>query len=289
MRALLFLLALAGVDGPSARWSLSVPSVQVGEPFELVLSNTEEARVLAHSSPEPALELDGSWAVLEERSRPWSRTFVVLSLEPGRRELPRGALSASAIQFGLEWTPEALVLDVAPALAANENAPRPMRGLRALPAREVPSRAHWAWLGLCGVLAAASLGLVLWLRAARAGRRAESVAPDPLERLERLGASLARAEGDALVAGHHELAGLVRERATCERSFGAALTDEECLAHLATSARVSPEERDRCARLFSRLARVRFGGERPSSFAVDEALREARSVLLAFRSPGGVS
>jgi hypothetical protein len=298
------LVGLALADVPSARWSVAPSAVQVGEPFELVLTCVENAPASALAGAEPALELDATWAVLEERARPWERTFLLVSLEPGRREIPRGALAAHAIARGLDWAPESLLLDVAPALAAGEDAPRPMRGLRTLPAREVSASLPWTWIGLGAILTGSAIGLVLWRSAARRGGRAASPASDPLDRLERLGAELARAEGDALIVGHHELAGLLRagspgneaprggaarNGAAREPARGTALTDEEWMAQLEASGRVPQAERDRCARLLAELARVRFGGERPSSFAVDDAIREARALLLALRSAGATT
>lgn len=270
--------------------SLEPRRVEVGEPATITLVASHEA---GRDVRVGELALDDTWVLLETHApvalpdpdddgRAVTRaSWVVASLEPGRRALPEIDVElgeARAPRRAAVAVPE---LEVAGALAEGEDAPRPPRGFREVgplpePASPVP------WLSGLGALVVGLAALAVVRRRRRAPRAAP--APTPLERLAELErAPLASA--DDVRAVHFALTRLAREavdaRAHRER---AGLTDDEWLA--AARGDVPAERRPELERLLAAAAEVKYGGGAPTEWAVRELLQDARRVLESLADPG---
>lgn len=289
--SLLTLVTLLALEG-GARWRVEPAAVEVGEPFELVLE-LEHGRTQAASALAPAeLVLDDSWLVLERRA-PRSeaageglRTLLawrIASLEPGERNLAE-ALAGFAFGEGVTriQAGEARVV-VRGVLAEGEDAPRPLTGFAGeLGPAPGAARSRLA-LGLALAALVAGAGLAAW---ARARRRRAPRAPQ-LDSSERLRELAARAAAGAARDGCYDLTRLLREHVDRLRQKPrAALTDPEWLAELAAAPDVPRAALADLERVFARAERVKYAGESPSLWALEELFGEARRALAAWPGAG---
>lgn len=266
-------------DGAPAAAVLTIePSqVEVGEPLELML---ELGEVAAFEAGTP--DVDDSWVVLSESSEPTSGgvrfIWTVASLEPGDRLL--GLVPGD----DLADAPEPVRVRVRSVLGENEIEPRPIRGLPENFGRALAPASERSPLVL--VLAGVLIGAVLVLLGAlvrRRLRKPESV-PAELGRLGRLD-ELTRSQADATTR-HHVWAQLVREGVDARTDRPrAALVDEEWLAEVAREPSLDADLHARVAATLATCARVRFGGEAPSSYAMAETERQVRGILDELEGP----
>jgi len=294
--------ALVALAEASARWRCEPANVAVGEPFALVLELQHDPRSsaleLVHGEP----AFDESWVVLERRPARVSERgdgatttvieWSVASLEPGERDL---AGPLAGVAFADEVTSigvGAAHLAVAGVLAADEDAPRPLREFPEGFVKGVDSGAssalRWLWIG-SAVLVAAALAVCLVRR-----RRSASTAsaPTPLERL----AALERAAKDGgAPEGCFALTRLLREAADRLASRPReGLTDQEWLAGLAAAHELPAGVQEDLAEVLERASRLKYAGEVPTPWALGELFAGARATLEALGSartvapaPGG--
>ena len=279
-------------DPPSARWEVL--------PSELAIGQPARARLVVEHVPAQrpdlgALELalDDSWLVLDPGApvtvagpagRATSeRTWTFFSLEPGAREWPALRVPLAGGQE-LEVAPVSLA--VSGELAQGEDAPRPMPGFHAIDERAGPLRpAHWLVVALALTLLAAG-----FVARRRRGRRAGSAppAPGPLERL----AGLRPADWTAAGAASDYafgLSGLLHEvAARGVEGLARGASDEELVAWLRERGGRSAGDLDALAALFERCAAIKYGGERPTRFALDDLARGGEELLARLAAePGG--
>jgi len=280
----------------SARFRCEPTSVQVGEPFTLVLELEHPVGTSVFELGSAALELDGSWVVLDGRreapvAAPDSgrlvtrRLWRVVSLEPGQRTLADVVSALVADERVGSVNAAAANVEVNGLLGPEEDAPRPLLGFPAGFGRGpqvVMSPLRRAALGLAVLLWA----LLLVLAWRRWWRRRTPVAarPDWTADLERLSSD--RAEGAvAARAQHYELTRILR-RATDAR-LGVrreGLTDGEWLEVIQASGRISAQVSRDMGQVFDRAEVVKYAGAAPSSWAVEETFDEARRTLAGVSS-----
>lgn len=282
--AALLALPLALADA-SARWRVEPATVEVGEPFRLVLE-LEHAADESPAALAPAeLVLSDSWLVLgreETRSevradgRTSTLAWRVVSLEPGERSLAED-LSGFAFGAGVARIQVGgALVSVASALAEGEDAPRPLTGFEG-ELGPAPEAGGFPWAISAGALVVlAALLTFFWLR-----RRRARGAPAPEATLEeRLAALQARAGAGEGREGCYALTRLLREHTDRFRKKDrAALTDEEWLAEVAASLEVPKGAVEELGGVFERAARVKYAGEEPSPWALEETFARARRAL----------
>lgn len=283
-------LAWLALEG-SATWRCEPPSVEVGQPFELVLELRHDPGTPALALFDGAPQLDDSWVlfgrhdVLElERGEDGVTSRVswsLASLEPGERDL---AESLSTVAFGTDVSAirvGAAQVAVRGLLAEGEDAPRGLRlfppgfldGEDGAPRRPSP----WWWLTTLVPLAAFAWWLARRRRAPAAGR--------PKDDLERLDELARRAAEEDAADGCYGLTRLLREAGDRGRVSRAGLTDEEWLEAVRASRAVPPPAVEGLERVFARSARVKYGGERVTAWALDELFGEARHTLRTLAAP----
>jgi hypothetical protein len=168
---------------------------------------------------------------------------------------------------------------VAGVLAPDEDAPRPLRGFPegfAGPLEAARDGRALPWvLGGLALVVLAAVGALAWRRR----RRVPAPAPTPLERLRALEEARA-ASGERC----YELTRLLRaagdERTRTPR---AALTDEEWLAAVHASLEIPRGVVTQLEAVFARAARVKYAGEAPTDWALQETFAAARGALEALR------
>ena len=136
-------------------------------------------------------------------------------------------------------------------------------------------------LGLAGLAA-----LALWLRKRSGAARAEGARPaTPLQRLAAIEPRGLSDPGE-VQAAYFQITAAVREGIDARlgadragRTGRAGLTDDEWVAALAESDSLSAEDLDLLADLLGSCAAVKYGGARPTHWAVEEVLGRARSFL----------
>lgn len=276
-------------DEARARWLCEPGSVEVGEPFRLVLEVEHPAAwsgaELVAGTPEP----DESWAILgsaETVSEPADdgsvrtrRTWRMVSLEPGVRGL--GAMLA-AVKL-----PERLTrievgsahVSVRGVLAEGEDEPRQMRQFpEGFGEFDESAGSRWL-LPALGLLALAAVGgLVLW----RLRKRPRSATAAPLGPLERLGELERASQG---TGGREECYGLTRLLREVGDGLRArergGLTDEEWLAEVKASFDVPRGAVEALEEVFARTTRVKYGAEQPTPWAMQETFARARTACEA--------
>jgi hypothetical protein len=175
-------------------------------------------------------------------------------------------------------------------LAPGEDAPRPLRefpdGFAA--EEELRAAAGWGtWLALGAALLAAGAGAYLWRR-----RRSGRAVPRSASVLERLAALERESASGASSAGCYELTRLLRTAGDelCRKSRGG-LTDEEWLAEVAATFAVPRAALGDLTAAFERAARVKYAGEAPTPWAMQETFQRARAALAVLApdapAPGG--
>jgi len=258
----------------------------IGQPLEVVLEldHAPGAGLLKGGT---ALDLDASWIVLEgpdvialqgsggihTRVR-WS----VMSLESGARALPDLDLM---LADGAALMVEGAVLSIDAELGAEEDVPRPLPTPQGVAERVGPLRlAHVGWM-LFALLLAAAWGV--WLRKRR-GVAPEAHAQGEWARFivlrefaTKVGKDAARKPGGAQDVSA-ELAALLRSaaqhRVTVLRPGQA---DGEWLELMRDEGEVALA--DELTPLLNKCELIRFGGLRPTHFALDELLQSSEDVL----------
>jgi hypothetical protein len=279
----------------SARWSCEPDAVRVGEPFMLVLELEHDAGLGLRALLPRDLTLDESWVVLDSAplasaSLPGGRArtraaWHVASLEPGERSLAE-PLAGVALGEGVAriQVGDARV-QVLGLLAEGEDVPRPLRGFP----EGFAGATSGSGGGLSRALVAAGLGLgvlvgvayALWQR--RRAQLGAAPAPSPLERLRALEAEAAERSRERC----YELTRLLRQAGDeLTRKPRGALTDEEWLAAVRTSLEIPRGIVDELALVFERAARVKYAGEVPTDWALQETFAKARGALEALRGSG---
>jgi hypothetical protein len=281
------------VQGPASLHAWCEPSeVRIGEPFVLYLNveHPDEQRVLLDLPEAGAEETFGdAWVLLEprrvlrlplanepERSLTQAR-WRLFALEPGEHELVSvGAdcLLAGAVQ---RLEPQPAALRVHGELAEGEDLARPPLSFREAPVLAGAPRRSLL-LGLAALLLL--LGARWWLGALRRLLRrrpgqALQAPPTPLERLAAVDPAREGGEREAYVV----LSRCLREALDGEggeRLDG--LTDEEWLLARRERNGLAPERLLRVAELLATSERVKYGAERPTRWAIEQALKEARSL-----------
>lgn len=246
----------------------------------------------ASATVEGALRPGPEWAVLEGPV-PVVDADVPAAERPGLQlrwtlmGLEAGELRAPSISFDVGGE-EPLAVEPARvtltgALGADEDAPRALRGFRAV--EEEPAGDADLALLLGAALAVAALGaLALALtRRRRPQALAEAPTVDLLARIDGLDAAARPAETMG------ELAPLLRRAVDEARGVHrGALTDGEWAAALESDAQLDEARRTDLGALVRELSVARFGGARPSSFAAREAQERASGHVRALRSLGAL-
>jgi hypothetical protein len=285
LAALTLTLALAA--DASARWRVepATGEVEVGEPFRLVLEVEHEPGTSAAELVPGELALSDAWLLLgreEVRSvaigaRQRSLfTWSLAALEPGERalgeELAGFVLGPAVTRIQAGETR----VQVRSVLAEGEDAPRPLAGFEGeLGAAPEGSAFPWALVSGLALVVAVLFGW-WWARRRRARARPAPL-PSPEERLAELAARAAAGEGRE---GCYALTRFLREHTDRRRQRDrAALTDEEWLAELAGAPELPKSALDELGGVFERAARVKYAGEEPSPWALEETFAGARRAL----------
>ncbi len=281
-------LLLSGLAGDVvARLRAEPAQVEVGQPAAWVLEIEHPAGASVHL-PEGDPLPDDSWVLLEPRrvvrgsgERSTTRaTWRVMSLEPGKRKLPPIQIEVEEAGVTRKVEVEAGELDVRPALAEGEDAPRPIRSFRPPPEGAAGRTKGPVLLAL--VLIAAVAGFLLWRRARR--KPAPASAPTALDRLAEL-ERLAAEDPDRARVVVYALSRLLR--GTVDAFFHedrAALVDADWAALLELDERVPLGVRTAAARILSDAERVKYALQVPTRFALEEMLADARNALEALAS-----
>lgn len=275
--------------------TISPPQGAIGQPFEVVLE-LDHALGAGLAKGGPDWDLDASWVVLagpevitmagsggtHTRVR-WS----VMSLESGARALPGLDL---VLADGVSLKVEGAALAIGAELGAEEDAPRPLPALQRVVERAGPLRlAHLGWALLALVLAAV---WGLWLRkrrglASEAHTQGEWARFMALRELAlRVGKDTANEPGGTQDVSA-ELAALLRSAAQHRVSvLRPGQADGEWLARMRGEGETSLA--DELKPLLETCEQIRFGGLRPTHFALDELLQSSEEVLvhLAPDAPG---
>jgi hypothetical protein len=267
----------------------------VGEPIRVICDVPHAAGGGAWAR-EPELDPADPWVFLdaarEELGAEATRlTWRLLALDPERPTPPElgYALRADAGADARSVAVAAPAVELAGELAAGEDAPRPLIGLRELPARfDAPPAGTPARMLLSAAFALVVLllGASVWVRRRRAlAARGRADRATPAERI----AALAAAEMPGK-ARHYELTRLVRQ-ALDERAGKrhAGWTDAELADALAADAelrgKLGDAACDAAAELLRRAAPAKYAGALPTDFAVRETFELAQRAFAAEARP----
>lgn len=295
---LLALVALSAAgasqaDG-GARFEPRPAEAAVGQPIEYVLALEHGADAelsLGEGDPfaapagtsAPALEPEGPPRVERrplERAADGTRrvrtSFVwsVRALEGGRHAPASATLLVreKGAERALRVEPGAV--SIAGSLGEGEDAPQPPTAHP--PAPRWPSAGRGILVGALLVVLGA-LAALAWALRRRRRRAGATPAPSAEERLAALEPRVR--EGGETGALARELVLLVRGE--LDRALGvarSAASDEEWLAALG-EAPLAPDEREAARALLVSLEAARYGGARPTRFALEEALAKARRLV----------
>ncbi len=283
-------LACLVMQGPSL--VLEPAEVQVGEPVcvSVDIDHPVAAGPLKESLD---LHLDDQWVLLAGPSievgvvEGGHRTQViwsVMALEAGTQKI---AGLEVAMRGGGSQSLRGAELRVVSSLAPEEDAPRPLPDLRGSPERLGPLRAsHWGLLAL-----GALVGGALWSVIRGRRSRVDGMPPlNPRQRFIELRQRIQDPSGTSSLPGEWsgDLAGTLRLAVEQGSSLGshrstAGLSDEEWLAVLSEGGGRSLAES--LEPVLSACARIRFGAERPTRFAVDELLQASAQVIDSLGDP----
>ncbi len=280
----------ASASAVAAHLAAMPERAQIGEPVTLVLT-VERPSALAVEPPPIEPGVRGAWMFVEtlasRRGVPADRAGFVVDTTSWRAFALEGgaALPALAVKWtemGVERTAVAELpgtVSVAHALAEGEDAPRPPKGFREpIDWTGGGSRLELAAAVLAGLIV---IGIVAWFVRRRSRRTAP---PSRFSARAQLAAIEARPRDDAAAArtALYDLTRLVRGAVdTHVGEERAALTDEEWVRWVAGETRVPEGVRSGVRRLLERAERIKYAGETPTRFAVDEALADARAILEA--------
>ena len=275
------LLTLAPAQDASeliTRFSVDPTSVAIGQPIQCSLE-VEHAPNERVQLPLDSLSIDDTWVVLSDprierdqtqRLVTTRFTWEIFSLDAGEREVPAPvAYRADGAALNTQGTRITVQSDLLP----QEDAPRPFASFHDV---EGTGRVQsWHWL----VLLVAFGGLGFWRFTRRPRTQAEEVQPSPTQQL-----AVLQVEADAASARNRdlifEIARLARsavdERQSTDRS---GLTDEEWLAQQKADGALPAEVLNGLETLLAGSERVKYAGEAPTRFAVEESLKSARELI----------
>ena len=269
----------------SARLTAEPARAEIGEPVVWTLS-IDATKATKITLPEKDPLPDGSWVLIEPRTIERSSgadpehvvtrvRWSVISLEAGERALPKIEIELGSGADKHKLAAEAGTLHVASALADKEDSARAEHGF--LPPREsTPLGRAWGWIVVGGLV----LLIAAWIVAR--GRRKKHVvasAPVPLERLRALESAAAESPERARETVYG-LSRLLRDSVDrWSQSERAGLTDEDWSRSIAADERVPLGVRSAAGRILAAAERVKYAGQVPTRFAIDELLRDARAVL----------
>jgi hypothetical protein len=269
-----------------ARLRAEPAEVQVGEPCRLVLEVERPAGAtvrLPDVDPVP----DDSWVVLDgrklERSEPTRlvASWRVMSLEAGERNLATLSVDEVTPEGTRKVEVQADPLRVLPALAAGEDAPRPMRAFRDAPPNAAAGRGRLVLAGLAALVAAA-VAIALWRRAKR--RKAPVAEPTALDRLLVLEKRVADDPNSARGIVY-DLSRLLRGSVDAFLAEDeASLVDAEWAARIEADERVPLGVRRSAAKLLHDSEKIKYALHAPTRFALQEMLASARNALEALQS-----
>jgi hypothetical protein len=275
--------------------TISPPQGAIGQPLEVVLE-LDHARGAGLARGGPEWELDGSWVVLEgpevtavagsgglhTRVR-WS----VMSLESGERALPGLNL---VLADGAALTVNGVALAIGADLGEEEDAPRPMPVLQGVVERAGPVRLeHLGW-GILALVLAMVGGL--WLRKRRGLASTAHVQGEWARFMALREVATQAGKGSANRQGgvqdvSAELASLLRSAAQHRVAvLRPGQADGEWLARMRGEGETALA--DELTPLLHTCEQIRFGGLRPTRFALEELLQSSEEVLshLAPDAPG---
>ncbi len=204
--------------------------------------------------------------------------WELMGLEAGELETPEVRFQIGDQEpFGVA----PVSIELAGALGAAEDAPRPLAGFRDVEEAE-GGDADLALAAVALLMLAACFPLVARFR------RGRGVAAAPVDQEADLLEQIEAMDPAAAPAAVMGALGPLLRRAVDEarRDDQGSLTDSEWVESLEGVAGVTPERSAALSRLVGELGRVRYGGARPSSFAAREAVAEA---LEHIRALGGAS
>ena len=247
---------------------VSAEEAQIGEPIQCTV-DLSELEGVALSFEDEVFNPGSSWVLLEapmiERAGAGQVTlsWSLFALDAEAGELPVPLVSAVGEPVSL-LAPSVMVLA---ALADGEDEPRAARGFHS-PALESSSSSSEIWLLITGIVALVLFAL--W----RLRREPTKELVSELSLSARLKQLRSEADGDtAVLAGvHRELAHLLRT-AYGDNSEG--WSDEEWVE----MAELSEEQRVSLRGILSACSEVKYGGARPTRFAVEETIDRASALL----------
>lgn len=277
-----FMLAALSQGAPVARWELGSANAAVGEALSATL-------VVEHGSGQRAtlaadwLATDYSWLELEPArldatssatQTRWRVRFA--SLEAGERELPRVQVELVELdgkKSNVETAPANARF--APVLFEGEDVAREPRDFRA--AESDAASATWPWLLAGGLAIAAFAGFVGWKLRGRA--KPAPSGPSAEARLGQLGTRKLDDAG-AVRELYYELTALVRSELDARTGESrSACTDEEWVVRVAGT--LDAESLRALDELIANARSAKYGGARPTEWAVREDLLRAEKVLHA--------
>ncbi len=286
-----------------ARFALSPVEVEVGEPFQLNLLVDHPSAVGVFDLQLKPLELDPSWVLLDA-SRDTAKAssdepgrsvttwhWRIVSLEPGERRLLPELTSLVEDERVGAVDLSSTSIQVHSVLAESEDQPRALRGL---PAgfgdwtEEAPNAWQRAWPILLG-LGLSALAAWLWRRLRKPAMARGEELLVPLAELEVLRAQPVLQAAD-LRQRHFDLTRLVRRGVDEKLGVSrAGLTDDEWLSAVEggllgyqSLADLLPELRD----FLGAAEAVKYAGEQPSEWALEETHKNVRQILERLRGDG---
>lgn len=277
------------VPQAQARIDCEPREAQIGEPVHWTLTVQHPQGATVHLPPAGPVP-DDSWVLLESglvlrSSGPGGEvttraSWSVCSLEPGERALPALAIEVEIAGARETVTAETSLLTVRPALAPDEDAPRPMRGFLP-PPESARARSVVPWM--LAILALV-IGIAIWRWRVRARRKVVAPpAPTPLERLAELRAR-ARAEPDAARAITYSAAALLREAVDAYLAEPRVATpDADWIVRIEPDERVPLGVRSAAARILRDVEKVKYALVSPTPFALEELLASVESALAALK------
>lgn len=292
----------AGMEGEvQASWRCEPTRVELGQPFRLVLELAHPPGSSGRELAAGTLALDDSWVVLgeealtsvasEDGQQRTRRAWSVASLEAGERALAQALSSVALSERVTRIQVGDARIEVLGVLAAGEDEPRPLREFPPgfADGSETPGAGRWFESGVARWLGGGLAGLLLALLAGFAWRRRRSrgAVPAPPAPIERLG-ELERASKET--GGREEcyaLTQLLREASDgLRRKPGRGLTDEEWLAEVVASLEIPRGTVAVLEEVFERTTRVKYGGEAPTPWALEETFTRARAALESLGTGG---
>jgi len=244
---------------------VSSTEVLIGEPILCTVAIEGSHAALS----EEALEPGRSWMILEpptiRRNSEGDEvlTWSVIALEPDTGPLPVPVLLQDGVLLSLTRPG----VEVVGALDEGEDEPRPFRGFL-VPESVALTASSELWM--FALVGCALIAFALWFMSRWRKPQALSE-PSLTARLASLGGPI---DGDdpGVVHFHAELTRILRAAYSDDQ---AGWSDEEWIEH----ADLSVAQREELKGLFAACAAVKYGGARPTRFAIEETLALARELV----------